>query len=151
MSGLHWSPATFSIYVNALVCVALVHGLVLPFLFLSFLFLPEPGTVKMQEYSKVNKEKELASVFFCDIVFQQSTQTVRLLNYWLKCRELISFFGREARDKTIKLTHCMSATSTKKNLFLVVWEHSHDKRVVFENCYQVFWLFACCFVVKECC
>ena len=123
MSALRWRPATFSLCVNTLVVVVLGYVVAL---------LLEPGTVKMQEYSKVNKEKELSSVFFCDIVSQQSTQTVRLLNYWLECRELISFFGREARDKTIKLTHCMSATNTHtKNLFLVVWERSHDKRVVF--------------------
>ena len=52
-------------------------------------------------------------MFLCDIAFQQNTQRVRLLNYWLKCRELISFFVREAHYKTIKLTHCKSATNTK--------------------------------------
>ena len=48
-------------------------------------------------------------MFLCDIAFQQNTQSVRLLNYWLKCRELKSFFVREAHHKTIKLTHCKSA------------------------------------------
>ena len=94
MTELHWRPATFYGYARTLVGIALGYAhvllflflflsfsfLFLPFsflfLFLPFLFLPEPGTVKMQEYSKVNKEKELSSVFFCDIVFQQSTQTV---------------------------------------------------------------------------
>ena len=104
----------------------------------------------MQEYSKVNKEKELASVFFCDIVFQQSTQTVQLLNYWLKCRELISFFGREARGKTIKLTHCMSATNTKTNnnkkKKTCSWSYLHTDMIKVRRvfCFCLFLLFVFC-------